>query len=659
MKTLLFNFTPHMKKIFFFLYYTWIVVGAFAQNQILVYPTNWFVQMKMNNLQLMFHQEDRSEVLAYDKLTITCSSADIKIKKINTVENPRYVFVDIAIAPTAKPQTVQFYIKSIGRPTLAVPFTLLPRRSGNATSYAQGVTSADLVYLILPDRFSNGDTTNDKVPGMLDQSLRRDTVFNRHGGDLKGIQNHLNYLKELGVTTLWLNPVIENNMPQRTEHGYAFTNHYKIDVRLGGIQAYKNLVDAAHAKGLKIIQDAVYNHVGIQHFFIKDLPMKNWVHQWPSYTNTSFKDQVVFDPYASSTDRKKMSEGWFEPNMADLNQNNPYLANFLIQHAIWTVETFGIDGWRIDTYAYNDLTFMNRCNKALYDEYPAMSIFGETWVHGVPNQSYFCENNYTIPYKSNLQATTDFQLLFYGIQAALTQPFGWTEGLNKLYNTTAQDFVYKNPMRQVIFLDNHDLPRFYSVLNEDTAKYKMALAWLLTFRGIPQLYYGNEILMEGTTSPNDGYVRLDFKGGWLTDSVNKFTAAGRTAKENDVFNYLTTLANFRKNSPALTTGKLMQYVPEDGVYVYFRYNDRQTVMCVVNPQEKPSTIRLERFVERMKGFTKAYNIATQQSFTLDTTLTIPAKNLWVLALKKIPLQSQNIDLRFCSGICGGPKACKF
>ena len=220
-----------------------------------------------------------------------------------------------------------------------------------------------------------------------------------------------------------------------------------------------------------------------------------------------------------------MSDGWFVRSMPDLNQSNPFVANFLIQHAIWTVEEFGVDGWRIDTYSYNDLDFMNRCNKALYDEFPKITLFGETWVHGVPNQSYFCENNYNIPYKSNLQATTDFQLLLYGIQPALTQPFGWTEGVNKLYTTTAQDFAYNDPMRQVIFLDNHDLPRFYSVLNEDTAKYKMAFAWLMTFRGIPQMYYGNEILMTGTTSPNDGYVRQDFPGGWAGDPSNKFTVA--------------------------------------------------------------------------------------------------------------------------------------
>jgi glycosidase len=276
------------------------------------------------------------------------------------------------------------------------------------------------------------------------------------------------------------------------------------------------------------------------------MPDSTWFHSWPRFTQTNYKDQVLFDPYAADSDKKIMSDGWFVRSMPDWDQSNPFACNFMIQHAIWTVEEFGVDGFRIDTYAYNDLAFMNRCNKALYDEYPKMTIFGETWVHGVINQAYFCENTLNIAYKSNMQATTDFQTLFYGITPACNDKFGWTDGVNKLYTTLAQDILYKDPMRQVIFLDNHDISRFYSTVGEDIGKYKMALAWLLTCRGIPQMYYGNEILMTGVTSPNDGYVRQDFPGGWEGDAANKFTAAGRTEKENDVFNYIKTLANFKQ-----------------------------------------------------------------------------------------------------------------
>ncbi len=459
----------------------------------------------------------------------------------------------------------------------------------------------------MPDRFSNGDTSNDRIPGMRDQSLNRDSVWERHGGDLKGIQNHLDYLQSLGVTTLWLNPVIENDMPNRTEHGYAFTDHYKIDRRIGGEKGYENLISAAHKKNMKIIQDAVYNHVGLYHFTVQDLPMKDWLHQWPSYTNTTFKDQTLFDPYASDFDKKKMTDGWFTKQMPDLNQSNPYVANFLIQHAIWTVEEFGIDGWRIDTYAYNDLDFMNRCNQALMDEYPKLTMFGETWVHGVPNQSYFVQNNYDIPFKSNLQASTDFQTL-WGITAAMTKDFGWDDGVNILYTTLAQDFVYKDPTREVIFFDNHDMARFFSVIKEDVTKYKSSITWLLTCRGIPQIYYGDEVGLTGFTHPNDGHVRQDFPGGWASDASNKFSIAGRNAQEESIWRYIAKLANFRKTSSALTTGKMMQYVPEDGVYVYFRYDSTQTVMVVMNTSKDKKNISPSKYFERASGFSKMKNI---------------------------------------------------
>lgn len=607
-----------MKKIFIISYCLLLATAMNAQ-QISVYPTNWWIGMKWNKLQLIIRALDKS--ISNDRVTVNYTG--ILLKKVSKFDNPHYLALDIIISPAAKPGIAKINIGNN-----IINFPLQKRRSGNGTSFANGATSADLMYLIMPDRFSNGDASNDRVAGMKDQTLRRDTVFNRHGGDLKGVQNHLDYLQDLGVTAIWLNPVIENDMPQRTEHGYAFTDHYKIDPRIGGEKAYKELITAAHAKGIKMIQDAVYNHVGTEHILFKDQPDSTWFHRWPKFTQTNYKDQALFDPYASKIDKKIMEKGWFVPSMPDWDHSNPFVQNFLIQHAIWTVEEFGIDGWRIDTYAYNDLAFMNRCNKALYDEYPRISIFGETWVHGVPNQSYFCQNNYSTAFKSNLQATTDFQCLFYGIQPAVTQPFGWTEGVNKLYTTLAQDFLYKDPARQVIFLDNHDLNRFYSVVNEDTAKYKTAFAWLLTSRGIPQMYYGNEVLMTGLTSPSDGYVRQDFPGGWAGDKYNKFTAAGRTEKENDIFNYIKKLANFRKKSSAIKTGKLMHFLPVDGVYVYFRYDNKQTVMCAMNTNDKPATIDLARFSERLQGYNAATNVVSGKKIMLEKSLTLnPMSNL--------------------------------
>ncbi|MGG9962944.1 alpha-amylase family glycosyl hydrolase [Ferruginibacter sp. SUN106] len=615
-----------MKKILFTICCICVAAFSFGQSNdaYKFYPTNWWVGMKMNKIQVMIHGDKIADHFPMIKMGPkgTKLAKGVNLVAINRVENPNYVFLDLVIDATAKPCKFTFpFVKDI-----TLEYELKPRRKNLGKDFAQGVTSKDFIYLILPDRFSNGDESNDRIPGMRDQSLRRDTVFNRHGGDFKGIQNHLDYLEQLGVTTIWLNPVLENDMPNRTEHGYAFTDHYTIDRRLGGEKAYQELIDATHAKGMKIIQDAVYNHVGLYHITVQDQPMKDWLHQWDTYTNTTYKDQVIFDPYASKKDVKQMTDGWFTKQMPDLNQNNPYVANFLIEHAIWTVENFGIDGWRIDTYAYNDLEFMNRCNKALMDEYPQLTIFGETWYHGVPNQSYFVQNNYNIPFKSNLQACTDFQTL-WGITDAMTKDFGWTDGVNNLYTTLAQDFVYKDPTRNVIFLDNHDMARFYSVVGENLDKYKSSLSWLLTSRGIPQTYYGDELATTGTTSPNDGYVRLDFPGGWKNDAINKFTIAGRTQTDQAIYQHLATLANFRKTSSALTTGKMMQYVPEDGVYVYFRYDNKQTVMIVMNTSKTDKKISFEKFAERTTGFTKYKDVLTKteselKEFNLGTYQTV-------------------------------------
>lgn len=601
-----------MKKMFvsLFLLSVTISVNLFAQPNVNVYPTHWFTGMKWNKVQIMVHGEKIAEQFPMIKMTASGMklASGVRLVGINRVENPNYIFLDLVIDASAKPGKFSFpFLKNV-----KLEYELKPHRKGNGKTYANGATAEDFMYLIMPDRFSNGDPSNDQVPGMRDQSLNRDTVFNRHGGDLKGVENHLDYLKDLGVTAIWLNPVIENDRPNRTEHGYAFTDHYKIDRRLGGEKSYKELIDAAHQKGLKIIQDAVYNHVDANHITVLDMPMKDWVHQWPTYTNTSFKDQVAFDPYASEIEKKKFTDGWFEPKMPDLNQNNPYLANFLIQHAIWTVEEFGIDGWRIDTYSYNDPEFMNRCNKALMNEYPNISIFGETWFHGVPNQAYFVQNNLSIPFKSNLPGATDFQTL-WGIQDAMNHDFGWTDGVTNLYTTLAQDFLYKDPTKNVVFLDNHDMSRFFTVVGEDINKYKSALIWMLTCRGIPQLYYSSELATTGATSPNDGYVRLDFPGGWAGDKIDKFEAAGRTEKDNQIWNLIHALANFRKTSSALTTGKLMQYIPVDGVYTYFRYDQKQTVMIVMNTAKTEKKISIGDYPERTDGFTQFSNVITGES----------------------------------------------
>ena len=603
-----------------------LISYSFAQYAKL-YPTNWWVGMKWNKVQVLVYG-------AYDgfnKETVHINYPGVKLLKTIALENGKYMALDIEVAANTKPGDVIIEFLQNGKGH-AVKWPLEKRRTGNGITYAQGVNSTDLVYLLMPDRFSNGDESNDHIAGMLDQSLNRNKIYDRHGGDLQGVINHLDYLQKMGITTLWMTPVLENDQPNRTEHGYAFTDHYAIERRLGGAEKYLALSDALHKRGMKLIQDAVYNHVGSKHITFLDQPMKDWYHQWPKFTGTSYKDQTLFDPYAAKSDAKKTVDGWFTSEMPDLNQSNPYVANYLIQHAIWSVEKFGVDGWRIDTYIYNDLPFMNRCNKALTDEYPKMTMFGETWVHGTAAQAYFVENKIDVPFKSNLQGATDFQALMYGIQPALKQDFGWTEGVNKLYTTLSNDFLYKDANRNCVFLDNHDLTRILSEVGGDIEKVKTGIAWLLTTRGIPQLYYGTEVLMKGEKNPDDGNVRLDFPGGWKGDTKNAFTGDGLTEEEKDMQQYVTILANFRKKSSAITKGAFMQFVPDDGLYIYFRYDAKQTIMCVMNTSNKNKEVDFSNFTERTSGYKAGKNIVT--GVTVANKFTIPAKRMWILELSK-------------------------
>lgn len=605
-------------------FFSFLFATLFLKGQVVeIYPTHWWVGMKNSKLQLMVHAQDIGDSTA----AVTIKYPGITVFKVNKVESKNYLFIDLVISPQAKAGSFEIKIQN-GSTPVVINYELKRRRPGNGQQFAQGVNSTDFVYLLMPDRFSNGDESNDRIAGMKDQSLNRDSMYHRHGGDLQGVINHLDYLQQLGVTTLWMTPVIENDMPNRTEHGYAFTNHYKIEPRFGGEAAYKSLSDALHKRGMKLIQDAVYNHVGIHHFTVVDPPMKDWLHQWPIFTKPNYKDQTLFDPYAAKTDRHQQTDGWFTNEMPDLNQGNPYVANFLIQHAIYSVEEFGVDGWRIDTYIYCDLDFMNRCNKALSDEYPKITEFGEAWVDGTVNEAYFTQNNINTPFKSNLIGVTDFQTLFHGIQPALKDG-----NVNSMYQTLSNDIVYKNPSNNVIFLDNHDMTRFLSQVNEDQEKLKTGIAWLLTCRGIPQLYYGTEILMKGISNP-DGLVRSDFLGGWKEDKQNKFTAAGRTNQENEVHDYTMKLANFRKTSSALTTGKMTQYVPADGLYVYFRYDANQTVMCVMNTSNTDKQLDFSRYNERTDHFSKARSITGNEIFKISDQVTLPANKMWVLEMLK-------------------------
>jgi len=591
-------------------------------------PSNWWVGMKNPNLQILLYGKD----IASHKIALQ-PYAGVRIKKVNKVENANYLFVDLELAKTAKAGKLVFNIGT-GANATKIDYELKTR-----TAKPQALTQADVIYLIMPDRFSNGDESNDKFDDMIDNKADRKNPWLRHGGDLQGIINHLDYFQELGVTSLWLTPVIENNQPITNEggsmrsayHGYGFTDHYNVDQRLGGNETYKKMIDAAHEKGIKVVQDAVYNHVGINHWFLRDMPSKDWLNQWDTYTNTSYKDQPLFDIHGSNYDKRVTSDGWFVPFLPDLNQKNPFLANFLIQHALWTIEYFNIDAWRIDTYIYNDMEFMNKCNKAILDEHPNMLLFGESAVGTVVSQSYFTKNNYNIPFKCNLPSSCDFQV-HHAINAALNEKFGWNEGVNRLYQVIAQDMVYQNPERLVPFVENHDSDRFFSVIGEDFNKYKMGLTWLYTLRGIPQMYYGTEILMKNFKNPTDAEVRKDFPGGWKDDKENKFEASGRNQKENEAFEWNKKLLNYRKTSEAITKGKMMQFLPVDGVYVYFRYTDKQRVMVVSNSNNAEKEVQTQHFAEMLKNAQSARNIITDEVLSNIKSIKVPAMTALVLEI---------------------------
>ncbi len=607
------------KSIVVFIFLGFFILG-FAQNNYQIYPTNWYTNMKWNKVQLMIH----GDAIANAAKGFAINYSGIKLVKTTKVENSNYVFLDVLIAPQTKAGIAKIKVNKQNS-SFEIPFEIKERKKGNGTQYAQGVTQKDFVYLLMPDRFCNGDESNDFFTNMNDTGHNRKNPFDRHGGDLQGVQSKLDYLKDLGVTSIWMTPVVENDMAptqeggttRSTYHGYAFTNQYKIDKRFGGNEAYKNLINAAHAKGLKIIQDAVYNHIGKDHFLMQDLPAKDWLNQWPTYTNTSYKDQPLPDPYASMLDKKVAEKGWFTPFLADLNQANPMVSNFLIQYALWATEEFGLDGWRVDTYFYSDAKFLNAVNVALYNDFPKLTVFGEAWVNSVANSAYFCDNNLNVAFKHNAQGVTDFPFLFSTI-SAFNENFGWNDGVNKLYQTLAQDYLYKNAFRNCIFLGNHDLDRIFSVLGENVNKMKAAHILLLTQRGIPQIYYGDELLVKNFKDPSDAEVRKDFIGGWKTDTQNKFEASGRNQTENDFFNFIKILAQYRKNSDALTNGKLTQFIPSDGIYVYFRYTNKQKVMVVINSTKESKVVNLDRFVEHTNGYTFLQNIFTKDKLQIGS-----------------------------------------
>ena len=485
----------------------------------------------------------------------------------------------------------------------------------------------------MPDRFANGDPANDDVDGMLEKADRSKSL-GRHGGDIKGIVDHLDYLKDLGVTALWINPLLKNNMPKQSYHGYAITDYYRVDPRYGSNEDYKNLVAEAHKRDIKIIMDMVANHAGTGYYWNDDLPSGDWYNQWPGFTRSNYRGITQSDPNAAGSDHEKMVRGWFDHTMADLNQHNELLAEFLIQNTIWWIEYLGLDGIRQDTYPYSYKDFMAEWMERILLEYPNYNVVGEVWLNYPSLVSYWLDNK-TNPdgYQSNLTNVFDFPLM-YAVDKAFNENDGWDTGLLRLYEILAQDYLYSDPMNIVTFTDNHDGDRFFTKMQEDIRKFKLGMVFYMTARGIPQIYYGGEILMTGREHDGHGYIREDFPGGWPGDEKNAFTKEGRTPMQQEAFTFTRRLLNWRKGSEVVQFGEFTHYIPENGVYVYFRHNEEESVMVMLNNTEEEREVDLSRFAQNIDGYSKGRSVLTRKLFENLDKIIVPAKSPMIVELVK-------------------------
>jgi neopullulanase len=590
-----------------------------------VEPPFWFVGMKNSTVQILFHNKE----VNIGDLQVQTNYKGVTVKEVTKVENPHYVFVTVEIGKDAVAGSVPFTFTG-GKKPFSYNYEL--RNKGGLTNRIQGFNSSDVVYLIMPDRFANGDTSNDTVAGMLEPANRANDE-GRHGGDLQGITNHLDYIKELGVTAIWLNPVLENNQKKSSYHGYAITDLYNVDKRFGGNEAYLSFINKSHAYGLKVIQDMVMNHIGNDHWLMHDLPEKNWVHQFPEFTRSNYQGNVLSDPYRSDSDSKKMNDGWFDTSMPDVDQTNPLFATYLIQNSLWWIEYGGLDGIRMDTHPYPDKEFMSRWGKAVLDEYPTFNIVGEVWLdNSIPATAYWQKGMKNKDgYESNLPTVTDFPFCF-AVAQSLNEQGGWSTGMRRLYVLLSQDFIYPNAYNNLTFLDNHDMTRFFLSVGRDLKKFKMGITFLLTTRGIPELYYGTELLMDGDGGHHPN-VRRDFPGGWPGDKQNAFTKEGRTGEQNEAFDFLKKLLDWRKANPVIHSGKLKHYIPNDNIYVYFRSNENKTVMVVMNANTASKTISLARFAEDLAGKNRGTDVSSGKVMQLKDSLDIPAQAALVLELE--------------------------
>jgi glycosidase len=596
---------------------------AFAIDIKTVDPAFWWAGMKNPELQVLLHGENIA------KSTVSITAKTTQIKYIVKLENPNYLLLYLDLS-NATPEKFDILLQQ-GKNKKTIPYEIKQRKEGS--SQREGFNAGDVLYLIMSDRFANGDPSNDVIPGMRESKVDRNDQYARHGGDFKGVSNHLDYIHDLGVTAIWFNPVLENDMPESSYHGYATTDYYKVDRRFGSNQEFVDLVDKAHAKGMKVVMDMIFNHCGSEHFFFTDRPSRDWFNFPDKYVQTSYKTMSQFDPYVSDFDKKLSIDGWFVETMPDLNQRNPHVAKYLIQNSIWWIEYAGIDGIRQDTHPYADYDMMARWCKEITEEYPDFNIVGETWLNNNVGVAFWQKDSkLAYPRNSYLRSVMDFPLMEIMNSVFDQETTDWGQGLSRVHEYLAQDIVYADPMELLIFLDNHDTSRFYKKA-EDTSnlnRYKQAMAFLLTIRGIPQIYYGTEILMTADKEEGDGHLRRDFPGGWADDKVNAFDAKNRTALQNEAFDYLRKLLKWRKGNDVIAKGSLKQFATYNGVYVYERkYNDK-SVVVILSGSDSEKTIDLTRYKEVLPK-NQAKDIISENIVNLnELTLTIEPRSVLIL-----------------------------
>lgn len=610
-------------------------------------PANWYVGMKDASLQLMVYGKDIKSA------EVTTDYAGVRIDSIVRLDSPNYLLVYMSLAE-AQPGTMTLNFQQ-GKQKKKVAYELKAREKRGEER--MGFTNADVLYMLMPDRFASGRTDNDQIKGMRAYRNDRSQPSLRHGGDLEGIRQHLDYFKELGVTALWFTPVLENNSPdhgtQSTYHGYATTDYYRVDPRFGSNDEYRRLCDEAHAKGIKIVMDMIFNHSGFEHPWVSDMPAKDWFNtpEWllpenqanavdlktmdgsakvnDKYLQTSYKLTPVVDPYASEVDMRETVDGWFVPSMPDLNQRNPHVIRYLIQNSIWWIETVGIDGIRMDTYPYADRKAMALWMRVLGEEYPNFNTVGETWVTEPAYTAAWQKNSKLTDVNSYLPTVMDFAFYDRINQAKHEETDAWWNGFNRIYNSLVYDYLYEDPSHVMAFLDNHDTDRFLGNGKDSTAL-RQALALLLTINRIPQIYYGTEILMNGTKQVTDGNVRKDFPGGFPGDTTNKFTAEGRTKAENAMFQWFSKLLHWRQGNDVITKGKQTQFIPYNGVYVIARQYNGKTVLTILNGKKAENKFAVARYAEVIGKKTTATDVITGKILNIAADVKLAPREVLIV-----------------------------